>query len=100
MDIDLYGFSADTLAALTGSSPISTKRWKRQKRAPTARQRTLAIALEGNLGAIDPAWHGFTIRDGQIWTPEGMAVTPGDIRAIPYRMALQRELERQLSQSR
>ncbi len=65
MDIDLYGLSAD---ALTNSSRITKKRRKRQKRAPNARQRTLDLALEGKLGAIHPAWHGFIIRDGQSWT--------------------------------
>lgn len=98
METGLYGYSAETLAELTGRTLDTTKRWKRAGRAPNARQRLLSLALEGNLGAIDQSWHGFTIRSGQIWTPEAMSVTPGQIRAIPYRLAQLRELERRLAE--
>jgi hypothetical protein len=97
MDTNIVGYSAHALMNLTGSPLASTRRWKHPKRAPNTKQRLLALALEGNLGAIDQSWHGFVIRGGKIWTPEDMYVTPGDIRAIPCRLALVRELERQLA---
>lgn len=44
----------------------------------------------------DPAWRGWFIGQGKIWTPENWGIEPGELRALPYRYALIAELERQV----
>ena len=44
------------------------------------------ILLE-DLGCFDAAWKGWRIRDGQLLSPEGWAVCPGDVLAIPMMRA-------------
>jgi hypothetical protein len=41
------------------------------------------MILEADLGAFDPAWGGWTLRAGQLMSPEGWGATPGEILSIP-----------------
>ena len=50
---------------------------------------------DNDLGKLDPAFAGFKIQDGQLVTPNGYAYPPGYIYAIPIRMQLIVELERE-----
>jgi hypothetical protein len=34
------------------------------------------------LGTLDPAWHGWALRDGKLISPEGWQVSPGDVLSI------------------
>ena len=43
--------------------------------------------LAGDLGSFDPVWKGWTIRQGKLYSPEGFAVTPGDVRALEIQWA-------------
>lgn len=91
---ELYGISADLLAGVTGRHIDTARRWKRAGRVPYALADLVRLRLEGELGAVDPLWGGFRLTRGKLWTPEGTPITPGDIRAIPYRREQLRELER------
>jgi hypothetical protein len=44
------------------------------------------ILLE-DLGCFDPSWKGWRIRDGQLISSEGWAVSPGDILGLPLMRA-------------
>lgn len=52
---------------------------------------------KNDLGHLDPAWEGFVIQNGILFTPNGYRYPPGFIYSIPIRMQqvshLQRELE-------
>jgi Phage protein len=41
------------------------------------------MILAEDLGCFDPAWKGWRIRDGQLISPEGWAVSPSDVLALP-----------------
>lgn len=92
--MDLYGISAELMAGLTGAHIDTARRWKRAGKVPHARADLLALKLDGELGAVDAAWAGFRLARGQMWTPEGAPIRPGDIRAIPYRRMQLDELQR------
>lgn len=91
---DLYGISAALIAALTGAHIDTARRWKRAGRMPTAVAALLELRLAGELGQVDDTWRGFRLVRGKLWTPENAPVTPGDIRAIPFRRLQLRELQR------
>jgi len=90
----LYGISAALIAALIGVHIDTARRWKRAGQAPGWRAGLLALKLDGELGAVDSTWAGFRLVRGQLWTPENAPITPGDIRAIPYRRQQLDELQR------
>lgn len=46
-----------------------------------------------DLGAVDPAFTGWNLFRGELYTPEGLHYRPGDIQAIAADRALIRELE-------
>jgi hypothetical protein len=41
------------------------------------------MILTGDLGAFDPAFRGWKLRDGKLISPEGWEATAGDILSIP-----------------
>ena len=53
-----------------------------------------------DLGSLAPAWRGFRLIDGTLWTPENQRLTPGDLRAIPYRAQQIKDYERELARPR
>lgn len=91
---DLYGIPAPLIAQVTGASVETARRWKRTGRMPAAVAALLDLRLAGELGQVDDTWRGFRLARGQLWTPEGTPVTPGDIRAIPLRRQQLDELQR------
>lgn len=98
MASDPFGLPVDLLTALTGVHPRTARRWKRHKRIPRAYRALIELRTSGELGALAADWDGFRLVNGRIWTPENTSVTPGDIRAIPYRTQLLSELQRQLAE--
>lgn len=48
-----------------------------------------------DLGKLDPAWEGFRILNGHLWTPNGYYYRPGDIYVIPIRQQQLSHLERE-----
>lgn len=94
--MDPYGLPLELLIRAAGVSPDTARRWKRNGRIPALAARLVQLWCEGDLGALDRAWSGFTLRRGQLWTPYQFAVSPGEISAIPYRFAQLSALERAL----
>lgn len=45
--------------------------------------KTAAMILSGDLGELDPAWWGWTLRAGKLISPEGWEVAPGDALSLP-----------------
>lgn len=96
--MDPHGLPVELLTAVTHVQPRTARRWKRLGRIPRAYARLIQLCVHGDLGTLAPAWSGFRLINGTLWTPENTRVTPGDIRAIPYRVQLLNELERQLAE--
>jgi hypothetical protein len=42
------------------------------------------MILSGNLGHLDPAFEGWTCRDGCLASPDGWLVPIDEIRAVPF----------------
>jgi hypothetical protein len=98
MNTGIYGYSAEWITSVTGSNINVTKRWKRAGRVPEKYRQWIEFMKDQNLGALLPQWDGWIVRDGALWTPERECITQGRIRAIPYKDALIRELQLQVSE--
>lgn len=99
----LGGFAnltADALVQLTGAAVRTAQRWRREDRAPTWVVRILRILIDGELGQVHPAWSGWSLRDGRLHSPEGSAISPGEIRSIALRHQQIRALELELRELR
>jgi Phage protein len=79
-----YGIAAEEIARRCRVDVATARRWKRGARCPP---RTAVMILLEDLGCFDPAWKGWRIRDGQLMSPEGWAVSPGDVLALPLMRA-------------
>lgn len=95
--MDPYGLPVSLLVAACDVSLDTARRWKRLGRIPPAPSRLVQWWLRGDLGAIAPAWTGFTLRANELWTPYGFAVRPGEISALAYRGAQIAELQHSLA---
>lgn len=42
------------------------------------------LMLTGDLGSLDPQWAGWILRNGNIYSPEGLEVSIGDVRSVPF----------------
>jgi hypothetical protein len=42
------------------------------------------MILSGNLGHLDPAFEGWTCRDGCLASPDGWLIPIDEIRAVPF----------------
>jgi hypothetical protein len=100
MDLSTYGLSVLLLVQITGVHIDTARRWKRAGKVPKKHAVQVALATEGDLGVIAPEWTGFRVKNGLLWTPEGLAVRPGDIRSIPYRAHQVLALEQELAKER
>ena len=78
-----HGLAPEALAELLGVHVTTARRWRRTGEAPAAVLRALAVLRFGRLGPIDPAWSGWILRDGELWSPENEPYTPGMVRAGP-----------------
>ena len=59
--------------------------------------RLLYIVAQGNLDgllAAGPDWRGWGFKCGKLYSPEGVEISAGEIRAIPYLRALVAEYKR------
>jgi hypothetical protein len=64
--------------------------------------RLAALELDGQLGMIHDAWHGWTLstRSGALETPQGWSFSPAELIAMPLRYQLIRALEHELKMLR
>jgi len=75
-----YGIPAEVIARLCRVDVATARRWKRgATRIPEAAK----MILTGDLGAFDPAFRGWKMRDGKLISPEGWEATAGDVLSIP-----------------
>jgi Phage protein len=83
--MDTYGLSARLMAELAGVHIDTARRWKRKRRIPPAYIAIVQLKLDGDLGVLAQDWRGWRVLRGELVTPEGWSVRPGEIRSIPYR---------------
>ena len=77
---ECYGIPAEVIARLCKVDVATARRWKRgATRMPEAAK----MILSADLGAFSPAFAGWTLRAGNLVSPEGWLATPGDILSIP-----------------
>lgn len=76
------------LAELTGTHRTTVARWYEKRRLPKPVHLLLQLVWHGRIARIHGAWDGWAIdvRSGELVTPYGVAVTAGEILAIPYRL--------------
>lgn len=74
-----YGIQAEEIARICKVGIRTARRWKSGE---SEMPKTAEMLLAGDLGMLDPAWRGWTIRKGQLTSPEGWQATPGHVRAI------------------
>jgi hypothetical protein len=75
-----YGIPAVEIARLCRVDVATARRWKR---GATRISEAAKMILTGDLGAFDPAFRGWKLRDGKLISPEGWEATAGDILSIP-----------------
>jgi hypothetical protein len=81
---ECYGIPADQVAQMCRVNVATARRWKRgATRIPEAAK----MILTRDLGGFDPAFSGWKLRDGQLFSPEGWAASPGEILALPLMRA-------------
>lgn len=95
-DSPLYGVSPLALAELFRLPHWFAARWKVQLRRSKQDAEAVARFVRKDLGAFDPAWAGWTCKDGLIWPPhgDGNPATPGQVLSIPLIREQLREYER------
>jgi hypothetical protein len=93
----LYGMPASVIVTTCAVSMHTARRWKRTGRCPAPAARLLELVIRGELGVLNPAWLGFKLIRDHLVTPAGFEVAPGEISSLPYKVALIRALELELS---
>lgn len=90
--MDLFGISPLRLAQVAGVSLRTAMRWKRTG-VPRSMERAVMLGVFGDLGELAGEWEGWKLWNGRLWSPEGDAFSPGQVRAIPYQRDRVRALE-------
>lgn len=96
--MDLTGISAQLLTELANVPLALAKRWTRSGRVPARLHALIQLRAHADLGVLHPAWRGYTIRDGLLWTPDDDSLTPAQLRAAPWWRGLAKLYERKLRQ--
>lgn len=97
LSLALHGLTAESLAELACAHVTTARRWLRRRQAPPAIARALVLLRFGQLAAVSPTWSGWALRAGKLVSPEGLELTPGEVRAGPLHAATVRLLQRQLA---
>ncbi len=87
-------YDLNEAAELAGIHKRTYQRQERGEVRPSLSIYRLFLSRAGFLP--DRAFEGWRITKGQIWTPENVGATAGEIAALPYTYALIDELRRQL----
>lgn len=87
-DVWLSPAMLPALAELTGMHRTTVARWYERRRLPRVVRLLLELVWHGRLARIHDAWSGWSIdvKSGELVTPYGAAIRPGEILAIPYRL--------------
>lgn len=90
----LHGITAETIAAWCKCHVTTARRWKRGEEPPQSALDIIALRSVGDLGIIDSAWAGWSLRNGELFSPgDAYSFRPGDVQAIPFRQAQLRHLQ-------
>jgi hypothetical protein len=90
----LFGIPVKEIARICGVDITTARRWKRGAICPP--QSALSV-LSGDLGFLDPAWRGWKLRQGCLWSPEGWEIRMSDVLASRLHEAQLREWRLQVS---
>lgn len=72
--------SRKTCAGLLGCSESAVRAWDEgRNRVPWSAVKLLRLFRLGDLGALRPEWHGWTINHNGLVSPEGIAYSRGDL---------------------
>jgi len=81
---ECYGIPAEVIARICKVDVKTARRWKNgENRMPE----TARMILAGDLGAFDPAFSGWSLRNGKLISPEGWEASPGDVLSIQLTQA-------------
>lgn len=81
----LHGVPAEVIAELCGVHITTSRRWKRGEWPPLSALKVIALHATGRLDAIDTSWSGWSIRHGELVTPDGAySFKPGEVQALPF----------------
>jgi len=71
----------DKAAKYLDVRPHTIKRWIKDNSAPYMARKLLLLKF-GNLGTLWPDWDGWRFCDDDLWTPEDVPYSRGDIQAL------------------
>lgn len=102
VDIDFYdlrwaraGLTQNALSDYIAVSLRTIQRWETEGKAPRAVVLLLSM-LAGDLSLLPGAgtsWAGWRFLDGDLLSPDGSAITAGQVQALPYLRARVREYQ-------
>jgi Phage protein len=87
--------SNEELTRLTGAHITSVRRWRRHGSLPKPISKLLEFVAQNRLDHW--GWKGWVFHDGKLTSPDGLAVTSGEVQAIQLR---QQQLAHYLAQER
>lgn len=74
-----YGIPAEEIARICKVGIRTARRWKSGE---SEMPKTAEMVLAADLGMLDRAWRGWTIRKGLLISPEGWEASPGHVRSL------------------
>ena len=81
---EVYGVPIMELARMCRVSERTARRWKNGQTSPP---QAALMVIAADLGCFDPAWRGWHLRNGRLFSPDGIEVTPEDVVALPFMRA-------------
>lgn len=77
-----YGLPIKQIAEICEVDITTARRWKRGAiRPPHHVLQYLLAKVEADLSFLDPAWTGWKLLDGHLWSPEGWRMSMSDVLA-------------------
>jgi hypothetical protein len=77
-----FGLSINRIVELCGVDVTTARRWKRRAICPPQYVLEFIQAKDqGDLGFLDPAWRGWKLRNGCLWSPESWEIRMSDVLA-------------------
>jgi hypothetical protein len=86
IDSEVLCLSTDQLAERVGIAVPTAREWRRLGRVPVMWLRAVRALVLGDLGAIDDAWRGWSIRSGALRSPDhgDYVFRTADVMSLPY----------------
>lgn len=81
---ELYGIPISEIARICRVSIKTATRWKAGTTCPP---KSACLLLLGDLGCLDPQWHGWRVNHGILYSPEGWEIGVNDVLAVPLMRA-------------